>query len=67
MTAAAISGTLLLLPLASFFLVYMAMTRISPNNYVNDLAGNGLYGFGSKIRLLVLSPGKMNEHKKSPF
>lgn len=64
---AAISGTLLLLPLASFFLVDMAITRISPNNYVNELAGNGLYGFGSAIRLLVLSPGKMNGHKKSPL
>lgn len=58
MTAASISGTLLLLPLASFFLIDMTMTRISPNNYVNDLAGNGLYGFGSAIRLLVLAQEK---------
>ncbi|NVN98480.1 MAG: sulfatase-like hydrolase/transferase [Geobacteraceae bacterium] len=47
---AAISGSILLLPIASFFFVDLAMTEISPNNYANELAGNGLYGFASAFR-----------------
>lgn len=37
----------LLLPLAGYFLVNNRIKNISGNNYVNELAGNGIYEFGS--------------------
>ncbi len=36
-------GVLLLLPLFSFAAVDLSLTHISPNNYANELAGNGIY------------------------
>ena len=37
----------MLLPLAGYFLVNNRFKNISNNNYVNELAGNGIYEFGS--------------------
>jgi len=37
----------ILLPLAGYFLVNNRFKNISSNNYVNELAGNGIYEFGS--------------------
>ncbi|MDD2366046.1 MAG: LTA synthase family protein [Desulfuromonadaceae bacterium] len=34
---------ILLIPLASFAAVDLSMTQISPNNYADELAGNGIY------------------------
>lgn len=47
---AAFSSGLLLLPVISFFAVNLSLSEISPNNYANELAGNGLYGFVSAFR-----------------
>jgi len=44
-------GTLfLVLPLLSFALVDLSMTQISPNNYADELAGNGIYCLFSAFR-----------------
>ncbi len=40
-------GLFLLLPLAGYFLVNNRLKNFSDNNYVNELAGNGIYEFGS--------------------
>ena len=46
-----LSGTvMLLIPLSAFFTVSLSLSEISPNNYANELAGNGLYGFASAFR-----------------
>ena len=37
----------MLVPTAGYFLVNNWYKNISPNNYVNELAGNGIYEFGS--------------------
>ena len=37
----------MLLPTAGYFLVNNWYKNFSPNNYVNELAGNGIYEFGS--------------------
>jgi phosphoglycerol transferase MdoB-like AlkP superfamily enzyme len=47
---AAGSSCLLLLPLVSFSTVTLSLSEIAPNNYANELAGNGLYGFFSAFR-----------------
>ena len=47
---AAGSCLLLILPLLSFFTVSLSLSEVSPNNYANELAGNGLYGFASAFR-----------------
>ena len=47
---AAASCLLLILPVISFFAVSLSLSEISPNNYANELAGNGLYGFVSAFR-----------------
>lgn len=39
----------LLLPLAGYFLVNNSYKKSSNNNYVNELAGNGLYEFGASF------------------
>lgn len=44
------SCLLLVLPLISYFAVSLSLSEISPNNYANELAGNGLYGFVSAFR-----------------
>jgi phosphoglycerol transferase MdoB-like AlkP superfamily enzyme len=41
---------LLLLPVLSFAAVDLSMTRISPNNYADELAGNGIYCLFSAFR-----------------
>ena len=41
---------LLLLPLLSFAAVDLSMTQISPNNYADELAGNGIYCLFSAFR-----------------
>ena len=46
----ALSSSLLLLPLASLSLVDISQTEISPNNYANELSGNGLYGLVSAFK-----------------
>lgn len=46
-----LSGTvMLLIPLIAFFTVSLSFSEISPNNYANELAGNGLYGFAAAFR-----------------
>ncbi|MEO6718826.1 MAG: sulfatase-like hydrolase/transferase [Ferruginibacter sp.] len=39
----------LLLPLAGYFLVSNNYKKFSSNNYINELAGNGLYEFGASF------------------
>ena len=41
---------LLLLPVLSFAAVDLSMTQISPNNYADELAGNGIYCLFSAFR-----------------
>lgn len=41
---------LLLLPLLSFGFVDLSLTKISPNNYADELAGNGVYSLFSAFR-----------------
>lgn len=41
---------LLLLPLLSFAAVDLSLTQISPNNYADELAGNGIYCLFSAFR-----------------
>jgi len=41
---------LLALPLLAWLLVDLSWTSISPNNYANELAGNGLYSLGAAFR-----------------
>lgn len=43
-------AVLLILPLLSFAAVDLSLTRISPNNYANELAGNGIYCLFSAFR-----------------
>jgi phosphoglycerol transferase MdoB-like AlkP superfamily enzyme len=38
-----VGAVLLLLPLLSFVAVDLSLTQISPNNYADELAGNGIY------------------------
>ena len=46
-----LSGVLMLLvPLIAFSTVQLSDTEISPNNYANELAGNGLYGFAAAFK-----------------
>lgn len=42
-----IFAVLMIIPVASYFLVNIHYKHISDNNYVNELAGNGLYEFGA--------------------
>jgi len=44
------AAIILLVPLLSFFAVKLSYSEISPNNYANELAGNGLYGFAAAFR-----------------
>jgi phosphoglycerol transferase MdoB-like AlkP superfamily enzyme len=45
------SGTVMLIfPAIAFLTVNLSLSEISPNNYANELAGNGLYGFASAFR-----------------
>jgi len=41
---------MLIVPLLAFFAVKLSYSEISPNNYANELAGNGLYGFAAAFR-----------------
>jgi len=41
---------MLIVPLIAFFAVKSSYSEISPNNYANELAGNGLYGFAAAFR-----------------
>ncbi len=43
-------GALLMLPLCAFFTVDLGLSEISPNNYANELASNGLYDLFSAFR-----------------
>lgn len=43
-------AVLLILPLLSFAAVDLSHTQISPNNYANELAGNGIYCLFSAFR-----------------
>ncbi len=46
-----ISGTvMMLIPAIAFLTVNLNLSEISPNNYANELAGNGLYGFAAAFR-----------------
>lgn len=45
-----IGAVLLLLPVFSFFAVDLSLTQISPNNYADELAGNGIYCLFSAFR-----------------
>lgn len=45
-----IGAVLLLLPVISFFAVDLSLTQISPNNYADELAGNGIYCLFSAFR-----------------
>ena len=38
-----VGAVILTLPLLSFIAVDLSLTQISPNNYANELAGNGIY------------------------
>ncbi len=42
-------GLYMLIPLASYFLVNIHYKNFSKNNFVNELAGNGLYEFGASF------------------
>lgn len=43
-------GVLLSLPVLSFAMVDLSLTQISPNNYADELAGNGIYCLFSAFR-----------------
>ena len=45
-----VGAVLLLLPLLSFAAVDLSLTQISPNNYADELAGNGIYCLFSAFR-----------------
>jgi phosphoglycerol transferase MdoB-like AlkP superfamily enzyme len=45
-----IGAAILILPLLSFVAVDLSLTHISPNNYANELAGNGIYCLFSAYR-----------------
>ncbi|MFZ4855463.1 MAG: LTA synthase family protein [Desulfuromonadaceae bacterium] len=45
-----VGAALLTLPVLSFAAVDLSMTQISPNNYANELAGNGIYCLFSAFR-----------------
>ncbi len=45
-----IGGAFLFLPILSFVLVDLSLTQISPNNYADELAGNGIYCLFSAFR-----------------
>lgn len=45
-----IGAALLLLPVLSFAAVDLSLTKISPNNYADELAGNGIYCLFSAFR-----------------
>ncbi len=45
-----IGGVFLLLPILSFFAVDLSFTQISPNNYADELSGNGIYDLFSAFR-----------------
>ena len=47
---ATLGGQLLLLPVCAFFTVNLGLSEISPNNYANELASNGLYDLFSAFR-----------------
>jgi phosphoglycerol transferase MdoB-like AlkP superfamily enzyme len=49
-TRVKIGMPLLLLPLVSFIAVDLSLSQISPNNYANELAGNGIYCLFSAFR-----------------
>lgn len=44
------ASIMLIVPLITFFAVKLSYSEISPNNYANELAGNGLYGFAAAFR-----------------
>jgi phosphoglycerol transferase MdoB-like AlkP superfamily enzyme len=48
----------LLLPVLSFAMVDLSLTQISPNNYADELAGNGIYCIFSAFRNNELDYGK---------
>lgn len=43
-------GLFLVLPLLSYAMVDLSLSQISPNNYANELAGNGIYCLFSAFR-----------------
>lgn len=45
-----VGAALFTLPLLSFAAVNLSLTQISPNNYANELAGNGIYCLFSAFR-----------------
>lgn len=45
-----IGAALLMLPIISFATVDLSLTQISPNNYANELSGNGIYCLFSAFR-----------------
>ncbi|MGB9080131.1 MAG: sulfatase-like hydrolase/transferase [Desulfuromonadaceae bacterium] len=45
-----VGATFLLLPVVSFAAVDLSLTQISPNNYADELAGNGIYSLFSAFR-----------------
>ena len=45
-----VGAAFLLLPVLSFLTVDLSLTHISPNNYANELAGNGIYCLFSAFR-----------------
>ena len=45
-----VGAAFLLLPVLSFAVVDLSQTQISPNNYANELAGNGVYCLFSAFR-----------------
>jgi phosphoglycerol transferase MdoB-like AlkP superfamily enzyme len=45
-----VGAAFLLLPVLSFAAVDLSLTRISPNNYADELAGNGIYCLFSAFR-----------------
>lgn len=47
---AGIGGAMLMLPLCAFFSVNLGLSEISPNNYANELACNGIYALFSAFR-----------------
>lgn len=62
---AVLGGQLLLLPVCAFFTVNLGMSEISPNNYANELAGNGLYGLFAAFRNNELDFNKFYLTRKS--
>ena len=59
-----VGAVLLLLPIISFAAVELSLTQISPNNYANELAGNGIYCLFSAFRNNELDFNKFYVNKE---